>query len=387
MSSVKKLYLETNLQIIFCVTLMAILGVSSITPAFPKIIENFNILPQNVGLLITCFTLPGIVLTPLLGIFADRYGRKKILVPSLMIFGIAGSLCAFTRDFNSLLILRTIQGIGAASLGFLNITILGDLYSGKERTAAMGYNVSVLSVGTATFPIIGGILATFGWYYPFFLPVLAIPIGLVSLLLLKSPEQINRVFFKDYLFNTWVIVKNRKVVGLFIASIIGFIILYGPLLTYLPLLIEQGFNGSSVIIGLIMATMSITTALISSNLGNLTKRFSEENLLWSSFILYTVALLMIPKVPNIWMLTVAIIIYGIGHGLNIPTIQTLLAGSSSVEERGVIMSLNGMVLRIGQTLGPLVMGIIFVGWGLESTFYMGSILALIMFIIIKILIK
>jgi predicted MFS family arabinose efflux permease len=251
----------------------------------------------------------------------------------------------------------------------------------------MGYNVSVLSVGTATFPIIGGILATFGWYYPFFLPVLAIPIGLVSLLLLKSPEQINRVFFKDYLFNTWVIVKNRKVVGLFIASIIGFIILYGPLLTYLPLLIEQGFNGSSVIIGLIMATMSITTALISSNLGNLTKRFSEENLLWSSFILYTVALLMIPKVPNIWMLTVAIIIYGIGHGLNIPTIQTLLAGSSSVEERGVIMSLNGMVLRIGQTLGPLVMGIIFVGWGLESTFYMGSILALIMFIIIKILIK
>jgi len=366
---------------------MAILGVSSITPAFPKIIENFNILPQNVGLLITCFTLPGIFLTPLLGIFADRYGRKKILVPSLMVFGIAGSLCGFARDFNSLLILRTIQGIGAASLGFLNVTILGDFYSGKERTVAMGYNVSVLSIGTATFPIIGGILATFGWYYPFFLPVLAIPIGLVSLLLLNNPEQKSRVFLKEYLFNAWVIVRKRKVVGLFIASIIGFIILYGSLLTYLPLLIGQGFHGSSVIIGLIMATMSITTAIISSNLGNLISRFSEENLLRSSFIFYAIALLMIPKVPNLWMLAVAIIFYGIGHGLNIPTIQTLLAGLSSTEERGIIMSLNGMVLRIGQTLGPLVMGIIFVGWGLESTFYTGSILALIMFIITKILIK
>ncbi|MFC1550757.1 MFS transporter [Candidatus Neomarinimicrobiota bacterium] len=383
----KKLYLETNLQIIFCVTLMAILGVSSITPAFPKIIENFNILPQNVGLLITCFTLPGIFLTPILGIFADRYGRKKILIPSLIVFGIAGSLCAFVRDFNSLLILRIIQGIGAASLGFLNITILGDLYSGKERTTAMGYNVSVLSIGTATFPIIGGILATFGWYFPFFLPVLAIPIGLVSLLLLNNHEQKSRVLFKEYLFNAWIIVKNRKVVGLFIASIIGFIILYGSLLTFLPLLIGKGFNGSSVIIGLIMATMSITTAIISSNLGNLIRRFSEESLLRSSFVFYAIALLMIPKVPNLWMLAVAIIFYGIGHGLNIPTIQTLLAELSSTEERGVIMSLNGMVLRIGQTLGPIVMGIIFVAWGLESTFYMGSILALIMFIITKFLIK
>ncbi|MFC1581757.1 MFS transporter, partial [Candidatus Neomarinimicrobiota bacterium] len=335
---------------------MAILGVSSITPAFPKIIENFNILPQNVGLLITCFTLPGIFLTPILGIFADRYGRKKILIPSLIVFGIAGSLCAFVRDFNSLLILRIIQGIGAASLGFLNITILGDLYSGKERTTAMGYNVSVLSIGTATFPIIGGILATFGWYFPFFLPVLAIPIGLVSLLLLNNHEQKSRVLFKEYLFNAWIIVKNRKVVGLFIASIIGFIILYGSLLTFLPLLIGKGFNGSSVIIGLIMATMSITTAIISSNLGNLIRRFSEESLLRSSFVFYAIALLMIPKVPNLWMLAVAIIFYGIGHGLNIPTIQTLLAELSSTEERGVIMSLNGMVLRIGQTLGPIVMG-------------------------------
>ena len=210
---------------------------------------------------------------------------------------------------------------------------------------------------------------------------------LVSLLLLNNHEQKSRVLFKEYLFNAWIIVKNRKVVGLFIASIIGFIILYGSLLTFLPLLIGKGFNGSSVIIGLIMATMSITTAIISSNLGNLIRRFSEESLLRSSFVFYAIALLMIPKVPNLWMLAVAIIFYGIGHGLNIPTIQTLLAELSSTEERGVIMSLNGMVLRIGQTLGPIVMGIIFVAWGLESTFYMGSILALIMFIITKFLIK
>ena len=66
----KKLYLETNLQIIFCITLIAIMGVASLTPVFPKVIEVFQISSQAVGLLITVFTLPGVFLTPILGVLA-----------------------------------------------------------------------------------------------------------------------------------------------------------------------------------------------------------------------------------------------------------------------------------------------------------------------------
>ena len=60
-------YRDTNLQIIFGVTLMAVLGVSSITPAFPRIVKELNITPQAVGSLITAFTLPGVLLTAVLG--------------------------------------------------------------------------------------------------------------------------------------------------------------------------------------------------------------------------------------------------------------------------------------------------------------------------------
>ncbi len=63
----------------------------------------------------------------------------------------------------------------------------------------------------------------------------------------------------------------------------------------------------------------------------------------------------------------------------------LLGGTN--EQRGVIMSLNGLVLRIGQTLGPFVMGIVFVAMDLDSTFYMGSFLATIMVIVTKIMIR
>ena len=116
----RKIYLDTNLQIMFVITLTYIMGVSSITPAFPKIVKELNISARDDGLLITVFSFPGILLTPFFGIVADRWGRKRIIIPFLMLFGIAGGLCFFVRDFKLLLILRLIQGIGAAPLGSFN---------------------------------------------------------------------------------------------------------------------------------------------------------------------------------------------------------------------------------------------------------------------------
>ena len=70
------------MYIIFSITLLAIMGVASLTPAFPEIIRQFDISVKEIGLLITIFTLPGILLAPLMGILADRLGRKMILIPS-----------------------------------------------------------------------------------------------------------------------------------------------------------------------------------------------------------------------------------------------------------------------------------------------------------------
>jgi ACDE family multidrug resistance protein len=125
-------------------------------------VREVGVSSGQVGLLITIFTLPGIVMTPVLGVLSDRYGRKKILVPALLLFGLAGGACAFASSFDILLALRFFQGMGAAALGTLNVTVIGDIYEDRERASALGYNSSVLSVETASYPAIGGLLATFG---------------------------------------------------------------------------------------------------------------------------------------------------------------------------------------------------------------------------------
>ena len=83
-------YKDHNLHIVFAVTLMAVLGTSSVSPAFPEVVQELGVSSGQVGLLITIFTLPGVLLTPVLGALSDRFGRRKVLIPSLVLFGIAG---------------------------------------------------------------------------------------------------------------------------------------------------------------------------------------------------------------------------------------------------------------------------------------------------------
>jgi MFS family permease len=237
----KKLYLDTNLQIVFGVTLMAVLGVFSITPAFPTIIQELGVSSLGIGLLITVFTFPGVILTPVLEVFADRYGRKRVLVPSS----------------------------------------------------------------------------------------------------LKNPEPKIKQHLKDYFRNVFKSINNRQVIGIFVGCIVTFIILYGTFLTYFPLLLGNTFDASPLIIGLLISVMSLTTAYTASQQGKLSKIYSERTLLKATFLLYGLALLMIPFIPNLTTFLIPIVIYGVAHGLNFPCFQTLLAGLAPMEYRGHSCPLMG----------------------------------------------
>jgi len=376
------IYRDTNLQIVFGVTLMAVLGVSSITPAFPSIVRELDISPQAVGSLITAFTLPGVLLTGFLGLLADQVGRKRVLIPALLIFALAGAACAFARDFRILLLLRFFQGAGAAGLGAINITIIGDLYAGPDRTSAMGCNSSVLSVGTASYPAIGGALATFGWFYPFLLPLAAIPVALAVFFSLENPEPSRPPDFREYLGRVWEVMATRRVLALFIVGVFTFIILYGAFMTYFPLLLGDTFSVSPFAVGLVMSVSSLATAVTSSQVGRLSLSFSERRLMGAACILYGLALVTIPLMPNLWLMAIPVSIFGIAQGMNMPSLMALLAGECAMEQRGALMSVNGMVLRLGQTLGPLVMGSIYAGAGFSGVYLAGAGFAVIMFMVV-----
>lgn len=347
---------DHDLHVVWGITLMSVLGIASVSPAFPEVEQAFSLSSGQVYLLISVFALPGVFLTFVAGILSDRYGRRKVVVPSLFLFGIAGAACAFAPNFGVFLALRFLQGIGAAGLAAPNYAIIGDLYVGRERTTAFGYNSSVLSISAASFPAIGGALALLGWSYPFLLPLLAIPIGFLVLYSLRKAEPHNRENLREHLGVVLKRLKNPRDLGLFACSLVTFVVLFGTLQGYLPTLMNQNFGASSLLTGVVLASLSITAALTSTQMGRLSSRFSEQNLIRASFVLYAVALCLIPLVPVVWLLFVPMLVFGVAQSLNVPNVYSLINQDAPDEEhRGAFISLNSTTLRLGQLIGPLLM--------------------------------
>lgn len=364
-----------DLHIIFYVTLIAVMEVSVISPVLPAVATALRLTSREVNLLIVVFTLPGIFLSPLMGILADRFGRKKVLIPSLLVFGCCGSACFFVDSFGMLLLLRFMQGAGSASIGSLNQTIIGDLFPGRERIRAMSYNSSVVSIGTMIYPAIGGAVALLGWHYPFLVSSLAFPVALLVALNLDTPQLTHNGKFREYLNTSFHLIRKKNVLSLYFGTMSAFILLYGILLSFYPFLMRHRFGASSFEIGLVISATSVGAIIGALNLGKLSGIFSPKKLILSAFMLYIISFTIAFYSGNIFLFALPVFIHGFANGLLIPNIQTQISIIAPMEIRGAFMSINSSVLRLGQTIGPLTSGMILAGAGEPYVFIAGVVFA------------
>ena len=382
-----KVYQKRNLYIIIFVTLIAVLGVMSINPILPTVATSFNVPPEQIGLIMTAFLVPVAIGTPIFGVLADRVGRKQILIPSLLVFALGGALSGYAPNFRSLLEWRFLQGIGAASLESLSLTMIGDLYAGNMLTSAMALNASMIGISATLYPIIGGGLAQLSWRYSFLLSLCAIPIALLVLTKLKLPnpkKQCNAADFKlnVYLKNTWSSIKNRSVLGLMFAVLSLFFLEFGICFICIPIL-AASLGASGTAIGIIIASMELSLAFFASQLGFFARKFSEIALIEISFIICGLALLISPAIHNVWLLIVPMIIFGAGQGIALPSIQTLVARLAPEDYRGGFMALNVTVQSLGRALGPAIAGIGLGLLGMQGVFYASAGFALVTFVLLN----
>jgi predicted MFS family arabinose efflux permease len=227
----------------------------------------------------------------------------------------------------------------------------------------MGLNASALSIGAAGYPLIGGALAALAWYYPFYLSLIAIPVGVTVLTKLNNPEPDSRENFKSYLLGAWGYLKNMKVAALFAAGVISFIIVFGAYLTYFAIYMYDAFNASGFTIGVFMSVSALATAVVASQLRMITRRFSEVMLIKASFAIFGLSLILIPFMPSLWFLLIPVLLLGIAQGINLPSILSTAAGLAPTEYRAAFMSINSSMIRLGQTVGPPIVGLFYVYGG------------------------
>lgn len=170
-----------------------VLDYYALNVALPQMAADFGERPTDLHWVLTGYLLGFASLLVLGGRLADRYGRRRVLIAGVAVFGIASALCGLAPWIPLLVAFRVVQGVGAALLVPAGMAALVGAFPRERRGWAVGVVVGVTSVGTAVGPFVGGALVdTLGWRSVFFInvPVMiaAIVMCLVALDESRDPD-------------------------------------------------------------------------------------------------------------------------------------------------------------------------------------------------------
>ena len=388
--SKSNIFQDKNLLIIVSITMISIMPLFSISPVLPTIATGLNISPQQSGLIMAGYLIPVALGTPIFGILADRFGFKKIIIPSLLVFALGGVLCAMSPNFRSLIEGRILQGFGGSSMEALVLAIIGSLYGGKKLIQAMAFNAGAIGVGSTIYPILGGVLASLNWRYPFALSLLAVPVALLVSLKLKLPKikkPTEKFNLSNYVKNILKSIQNRNVLLLFFAVITLFLVEFGAFYTFTPVFAGEKLEATSAVIGIVLTTNALSLTVFSFFVTLFAHKVSEINLIKISFVIFAVALCIIPTVDSIPMLVIPCVLIGIVEALAFPSLQSSIAKLAPQEYRSGFMSVNVTIQAVGRAIGPVFAGILFGIGGIAAVCFIGAAVTVISIVIFSLFIN
>ncbi|HEY1944751.1 MAG TPA: MFS transporter [Roseiarcus sp.] len=363
-----------SFTIAYGVTAISVLGASAVSPILPDIARAFSIDIAQASLLVSLFILPMAVLTPLIGMIADRLTLRRVLIACLLLYGVAGVACAVAPSFQLLVALRVLQGIGAAALELFGLVILIEAADPAQLHTAVGRNATVIGISTAAAPLLSGLLSLISWRAAFLSAIVAFPLSLaVKLYLPNLPRMENRSRppIRDFL-------RKPIVVGALVTTLVVFLFLFGVLLSFVPERATQIGIHSDFLIALVPTTAALAIAATAPWMKGLLLRRGPRNVILLTYILYALSMAAFYLASNFAMLELGAILLGAAHGLLFPLIQALLAKEAPVEGGVVFMSFNIAAIGVGQTVAPLMMSAIFETAGLQAVFALAAALAIAM---------
>jgi MFS family permease len=371
--SKKVLGLEVVELVVYAISVTGVLANAVISPALPDIARDLHVSKAGIGWIVAVASLPGVVVAPVIGLLADRLGRREVVVPCLVVFGLGGLLGAAAPSFRVLLAARLLQGFGGAGLVNLAVVILGDRYEGVERARAIGRNAAVLTGSIAVLPPIGGALTQLvGWRAAFGVFGVAFVMAVVVLSVLPPGRPAAPPTLSAQLRGARPYLSDRRVIAMTLIGFASFILVFGLVLTALPIYLEQRFGVSAFVRGLVLGLPAIGNVATALTIGRLSARFGTWQLALTGFAIFVVAFGGMAVAPTFALIIPLVLVYGVGEGLVIVPLQAYAAGIAPTEYRGVIVALWVGAVRAGQFLGPVMAGALVAGQGAPTTFALGA---------------
>ena len=330
-----------------------------------------------IGLLIAAYDAAEVVAKPVFGAIADRRGMKQTMLVGLALFIIA-SLAYLWVDPRLLLLIRFLQGVGAAALSAVSLALVG-AYAVEQRGRAYGIYNGIKGAGYVVSPIIGGAIVLRADFAMIFLAAAAIGAlaFLLSLFLPKPKIDIKPGLEDDDdgigLAALLAVFRQSTLWPWYMVTVVNMFFV-GILFGFLPVRV-YALGYGPFINGIILTAVSASYLLIQPLAGAIADRVNPALTIRVGLFLAGACVILIPFVTS-WFLFVVAILAGFGVGTVWTNTDALVSQQARAGKLGTTMGVAGTFKEIGDMLGPLLIGVVSQAFGLTVGFVTCGVLGL-----------
>jgi MFS family permease len=350
---------------------------ATIAAALP-LIETHFVRQPNAGMYARLIlTIPALLIavgSPFAGLFVDRFGRKKLLLVSLVLYALAGSSGAFTDNLFVLLLGRVFLGVAVAGIMTTSSALVADYFEGKEREQFLGTQAAAMALGGVLFITLGGWLATFSWREPFYVYLSAGALVPFAFYLVREPVRTRTAPLAAGVKVPSAL--TGTVLWLYLVIFVNMVMFY-LVPVQIPFLL-RGLNASPALTGVAIAAATLAAAGASFNFTRIKSRLTTSLVYGVAFLCTGVGFLLIAFAGQYWQVVAGLFVCGLGNGLVMPNTSLAIMAATPEAVRGRVLGGLSTAVFLGQFFSPVAAAPVAAAAGLGGVFgYAGALSVLL----------
>jgi MFS transporter, DHA1 family, tetracycline resistance protein len=354
---------RSPLIVIFTTVFIDLVGFGIVIPVLPFYAEGtaFNATPRTVGLLFASYSIMQLIFSPILGGLSDKYGRRPVLLLSIIGTGIGFLVLGLATTVWMLFIGRILDGITGGNISTAQAYI-ADVTTEENRAKGMGLIGAAFGLGFIFGPAIGGILSHWGIHVPFFFAA-ALCFANAILLFFTLPETVTADHPAKHsaargrsLGHIIASLKQPKLAFILVIYFL-FIVAFSIMTTSFSLYTMFRFGYDAQHTGYLFAYVGLIAVIIQGGLiGRLVKRFGEVPLVIFGALCFAISLFAVPFVgPAAGGLGALLIgggVFSMGNSLATPALTSLASKSAGPAQQGVVLGVTQSTASLARAVGP-----------------------------------
>ena len=332
------------------VTLMAGSGLSVAMPAMMMAFASVPGAEFWVSMIITLPALFVVVGGPITGFFTDRFGRKPVLVFSILLGAVSGSAGYFLNNLIVILISRALVGLSIAGSATATNALIADYFTGQQRAKFMGLQSAFTGIFATVFLLVGGILADINWQYTFLPHVILFLLFPLALVYIEEPEAV----LSQEEESTKSQLKLTSTIIFIFAAIFICQLTFMTVPIFIAYFMTNLLGAGAIEVGFVGAASGLFSFLAGILYERIARRLGFKEITFAGFLVFGAGFLVLGLAGNWPLIIIGQLIVGFGSGLNVANLANWLANKVSIEVRGRANGIFVAMLFLGQFMASFV---------------------------------